>query len=364
MTDRPTKVLILFNHTGEDEYEKMRAVSPDDLGFTPTYPIHVATALDEYQALAKGLESEGFEAVLGNLEDDFARLLRLLEKEKPDVVFNLVEHFRGDSKLEMMVAGVFDLMSIPYTGATPFALALCQRKGLTKQILLANGIPTPRFRLLTAPVLPRRHGLHYPMIVKPGREDASWGVDRDAVVHGLEELTARIEHAFKEFGSPILVEEFIEGRELHVGILGNHPPRMLPIVEYDFSELPPEEPRIISYDVKWNPLSENYHKVHANCPAELSKRLQKRVEAACLRAYELTGCRDYARLDVRVSSRGQVQILEVNPNPDLTEGVSFMDSAEKAGLSFSATLRMIVEFALARKSTALATHRESNTPGA
>jgi D-alanine-D-alanine ligase len=160
-----------------------------------------------------------------------------------------------------------------------------------------------------------------------------------------------------------LVEEFIEGRELHVGILGNHPPRMLPIVEYDFSELPPEEPRIISYDVKWNPLSENYHKVHANCPAELSKRLQKRVEAACLRAYELTGCRDYARLDVRVSSREQVHILEVNPNPDLTEGVSFMDSAEKAGLSFSATLQIIVEFALARKSTALATHRESNTTG-
>lgn len=342
-------IAILYNQVGEDEYEQLKSVDPAMLDFKPEYAIDVATVVDEYNAIEKALRDEKFRAVAINIEDRLSKLESVLKRERPDAVFNLIEHFDDDPKKEFLVAGLYELYGIPYTGARPFTLALCQRKGDTKQLLLAHGVPTPRFRLLSGPHIPRRHGLHYPLIVKPAREDASVGVDKQAVVYDLEQLLNRIEEVFKEFGPPILVEEFIEGRELHVSILGNDPPEALPILEYDFSELPPEHPPIISYEAKWDPLKEEYHRIHSVCPAKLSKTIQRRVIERSLQAYKITNCRDYARIDLRLSKDNKVYVLEVNPNPDLTEGVSFMECAEKAGMSFSKTLRKIVEFALRRK---------------
>ncbi len=342
-------VLVLYNHVGEDEFEKLKDVDPTSLGFTPQYPIGVSTVAEEIKAIADALDREGCRARVVNIEENLQALQQLLQQNPPDVVFNLVEFFHDIPGLEGMVAGLYDLSRVAYTGAPPFALSLCQRKGLTKQVLLANDVPTPRFRMLTNTVLPKRHGLHYPLIVKPAREDASTGIDKGSVVYDYAGLLLRVEHAFAEFGPPIIVEEFIEGRELHISILGNSPPRVLPAIEFDFSELPDDHPAIISYAAKWNPLEESYHRVHTVCPAKLSKRALKKVEEISLRAYEVTGCRDYARLDLRLDAKNRPFVLEVNPNPDLTEGVSYMDSAEKAGLSFSQTLRMIVDFALARR---------------
>ena len=220
-----------------------------------------------------------------------------------------------------------------------------------KQLLIANRVPTPRFLHLWEPLTTQRHGLHYPLIVKPAREDGSAGIEAASVVHDRPQLLARLEKVFAEFGAPVLVEEFIEGRELHVGVLGNDPPLVLPPLEYDFSGLPPDEPAIISYAAKWDPLQEVFHRVGSRCPADLTKRLLKRVEEVALRAYRVSGCRDYARLDIRVNRDNHVYVLEVNPNPDLTEGVSFMHSAEEAGHPFAQTLREIVEMAMARKPT-------------
>ena len=201
---------------------------------------------------------------------------------------------------------------------------------------------------MSEPKLPSRHGLRYPIIVKPSREDASSGVEKGSVVYNLEQLNERIKTTFEEYNPPILVEEFIEGRELHVAVLGNDPPEVLPIIEFDFSELPEDHPSIISYDAKWNPLEESFHRVHSICPAQLTKRVEKKVKAAVLEAYKVTGCTDYARLDLRLTKDNKVFVLEVNPNPDLTEGVSFMESAEEYGMSFGETLEKIVEFALRR----------------
>lgn len=349
MPEKKTSVAIVYNHVGEDEFEKLRKVDPASLDFKPEYNIHVSTVREEYEAVAEALRSEGCDVKIVNVEEKLQILVDLLEKDPPDVVFNLVEFFHDDPKLEAMVAGLIDLYRVPYTGAPPFSLTLCQRKGLTKQVLHANGVPTPRFRLLLEPSIPRRHGLHYPLIVKPAREDASSGVDKEAVVYDLEKLDLRIQHVSEEYGLPILVEEFIEGREMHVGVLGNEGAQVLPMIEFDFSELPEDFPSIISYAAKWDPLKEEYHRIHTKCPAELPKRLEKRVAEKVLQAYKVTGCRDYARTDVRISKKNKIYILEVNPNPDLTEGVSFMESAEKAGYSFSQTLKMIVDFALSRR---------------
>jgi D-alanine-D-alanine ligase len=349
MQAKQTRVLVLYNHTGEDEYEKLKNVDPASLDFTPEYPIQVQTVREEVHALIKALRSEGFKARSINVEESLPKLESVLQRNPPDVVFNLVEFFHDSSKLEGAVAGMYELHGVSYTGAPPFALELCQRKGLTKQVLLANGVPTPRFRLLFHPRIPKRHGLHYPLIVKPAREDASSGIDKESVVHDYASLLTRLKNVFAEFTPPIIVEEFVEGRELHVSVLGNDPPAVLPIIEFDFSQFPEDHPNIISYAAKWDPLDETYHRVHSVCPAKLPKRVQKKVEEIALRAYRVTGCRDYARLDLRLDAKNHAYVLEVNPNPDLTEGVSFMESAEQAGMSFAETLRRIVEFALLRK---------------
>lgn len=341
-------VVVLYNSVSDEGYDALKHVDPASLGFTPTYDIAVATVAEEYEAIIAALRKEGFQARGVNLQDRIANLERLVRRGRPDVVFNLVESFHDDAELEPAVAGFLDLYRLPYTGAPPMALAICRRKGLMKQLLLANGVPTPRYHQLWKPKIAVRHGLHYPLIVKPAREDGSAGIEGRSVVYDRPQLVAQLERVFTEFGAPVLVEEFIEGREFHVGILGNDPPVMLPPVEYDFSKLPPDQPTVISFAAKWDPLAEVFHQVDAHCPAEISKRLTKKIEEVAIRAYRVSGCRDYARLDLRVSADNHVYVLEVNPNPDLTEGVSFMHSAEVAGHSFSATLRQIVEMAQGR----------------
>jgi D-alanine-D-alanine ligase len=345
---KPASVAVVYNHIGEDQYEKLREIDPATLDFTPVYSLRVATIQEEYRAIVSALEKEGYQAVLLNIEDDLSRLQRLFYQDTPDAVFNLVEMFHGDPRLESAIAALFDLHEIPYTGSAAFALELCQRKAITKQILSEQDIATPGYRLLPTPKIPRRHGLRYPLIVKPAREDASLGVEAGSVVYNYEQLASRVKRVFESFNLPILVEEFIAGKELHVSILGNNPPQVLPIIEFDFSSLPEDYPAIITYDVKWNPLDLAYHKVHAICPARLPKRIEETVRDQALQAYQATFCRDYARVDVRLTEPGTPFVLEVNPNPDLTESVSFMQSAERAGLSFSQTLGKIVEFALAR----------------
>ncbi|MFA6541264.1 MAG: ATP-grasp domain-containing protein [Bacteroidota bacterium] len=348
VSEKPS-VLVLYNHVGEDEYEKIKGIDPKTLDFEPEYDIHVATADEEYKAIANALQKEGHRVFLVNLNENIKRLQSVLQKDPPDVVFNLVEFFHDSPMLEPAVAGLFDLYDIAYTGCSPFTLNLCVRKGLAKQMLIANGIPTPKFLLLHECKLPKRHGLKYPLIVKPAREDASSGVDKDSVVHAYDALIARLEKLFKEFAPPMLIEEYIEGRELHVSILGNDPPKVLPVIEFDFSELPKDFPNIITYNAKWNPLAEEFHRIHAFCPAKLTKQQLKMIEQVSVKAYETLECRDYARLDLRLSKRNRAYVLEVNPNPDLTEGVSFMESAEKAGMTFSEVLSSLVEFAYHRK---------------
>ncbi len=345
---RNTSVAIVYNHTGEDHFERMREVDPATLDFTPVYPLKVKTIIEEYHAIANALKKEGYQVTLFNIEDDLGRLHELLASP-PDVIFNLVEIFHSDPQLESAVAGLFDLHEIPYTGAAPFGLQLCQHKAITKQLLMRQGIATPGYRMLRTPRIGRAHGLRYPLIVKPGREDASVGVEAGSVVYDFGQLVSRVNLVFESFQPPILVEEFVPGKELHVAILGNERPQVLPIIEYDFSDLPEEHPAIITYNVKWNPLDQAYHKVHAICPAQLTPKEEESVRDQALQAYQATLCRDYARIDMRLTESDTPCVLEVNPNPDLTEGVSFMQSAELAGMSFSQTLAKIVELALARE---------------
>ncbi|MDH4197202.1 MAG: ATP-grasp domain-containing protein, partial [Candidatus Aminicenantes bacterium] len=342
-----TKVAVLYNQLGEDQYEALRQKVKEGEVVSPTGDIKdlegIATVREEIGAIVKALKGEGFDARAVNIEDDFGRLLVALNSPRPDVVFNLIEFFNDDPLLEDRIPALYDLLRLPYTGSPPMTLAICQRKGLTKQILKAFNIPTPRYKLVKHRPVPKLTGLRYPLIVKPAWEDASAGVTEQAVVEDRAQLEKQVLSTLAEYHQPALVEEYIEGRELGISVIGNKNARMLPIEEMDFSELPPENRRIITFASKWEPLRDEFHQGKLVCPAKLSRSVQQKVRKAALRTYQVMGCRDYARVDMRLDKDDNLFVLEVNPNPDLTEGVAFMASVKAAGLTFSAGLRMIVE---------------------
>ena len=346
-------VAVIYNFVGEDEYETLRLKIRNGEVDSPTGDIKdlesIATVREEISAIVGSLRSAGFAARAVNIGDNFDTLFAALTSPRPDVVFNLVEFFNNSARLEDRVAALYDLLKIPYTGSPPMTLAICQRKGLTKLILRGLRIPIPRYILVREePLPPKPSGLVYPLIVKPAWEDASTGVDEQAVVEDRAQLEQRVHMILAEHRQPALVEEFIPGRELGVSVIGNVNPRVLPIEEVDFSNLPPKYRGILSFESKWDPLHEVFHLGKLVCPAEVAEPIRAKVEEIALRAYRALGCRDYARIDMRLDKNDRLFVLEVNPNPDLTEGVAFMASAEAAGLSFSGTLKMIVEEALRR----------------
>jgi D-alanine-D-alanine ligase len=352
-------IAVLYNQLGEEEYERMLRKARRDPDLLVDAGPGIATTGEQFESLIRSLTEAGFHAYGVNVRDRFADLYRALSRKRPDVVFNLIEFFNDDPRQEFMVASLYELLRIPYTGASPLTLALCQRKASAKQMVLAGGLHTPKFRLMERGSRLRRHGLQYPLIVKPAREDASVGIDNASVVASYDEMEQRVRYVWKEFEQAALVEEYIEGRELHVPVLGNFPPRVLPIAEMDFSNLPEGLHNILSYAAKWDPRNVAYQKLRSKCPADLPGRLATKVRNVALAAYRALGCRDYARIDIRLSRRNRVYVLEVNPNPDLSEQDVFMLSAHKAGLDTTSVLRKIVELALRRTPP----HRqEENTP--
>lgn len=343
-----TKVLLVYNETNPELYVTKTELEKAHLNFMPYFEIENVTPMEEFDVMVNLIREAGYEVVCVNLNDNFQLLLDVLEKEKPDVIFNCIEIFYGRAPLEMNVAGLFELLEIPYTGAPALTLANCQNKALTKMILRENGIPTPKFELVRTPDAPVSLN-EFPLIVKPMAEDASVGIENGSVVRTPEALRERIQYIHDEFKQPAIVEQFIEGRELNVAVHGGAEPRVLPISEIDFSEMPDHLEKIVSYQAKWDSLHEAYHTTIPICPAELPDDVRKRVEEIALRVYKVMELRDYCRVDMRLSKDNQPYVLEANPNPDLSEGAGFMRSAEAAGYSYQEMLARIIEMALSRK---------------
>lgn len=347
------RVLVLWNFVGEDVYVALRKTGPTTLPWDESKPMaKFDTDDEEVQAIGKHLRRAGYVVRVTNLLDDFGTLASI-SKFRPDVVFNLVEIFGEDPVSESWVAGVYGLLGIPFTGNTPLCLATCQRKFRTKLILEAEGIPTAPYRLVERMPVPPRLGLRWPVIVKPAREDASGGVDLGAVVRSRPALETRVRRVLRSFKQPALIEEYIAGREIHVSILGNSPPRVLPLMENEWD--PPKgrrrwAPQILSYKAKWDPTSPEFYAYREVVPARgLSARTERAIRDVALRAYRALGCRDYARVDMRLDTNtGDVFVLEVNPNPDLADSCAFAASAAASGRTYDKLICEIVDFALAR----------------
>ena len=362
---RQTVVALLYNDipSSPAEAEAPLDLSPEALGFTPYFDLEDIPAEEEYAKIESALTDAGYKVASYNVKDRFERLFKFLARRKIDVVFNLVEFFHGRPEEEMLVASFFELLEMPYTGAPPMTLALSQNKPLAKSVLRAYDLPTPRSvtvryahdRSSSMADFKSRHNLHYPLIVKPACEDGSGGIENASIVSTLKALKARVEFVLEDFKMDALVEEYIEGRELNVAVLGNGEARRpLPISEITFEDMPEHLYKIVSFQAKWDPLHEAYHKTIPSCPADLPKSKTEEAHRLAMKATEALGTRDYARVDMRMDKKGNLFILEVNPNPNLSEGTGIARSAEAAGMKFKDLLKTIVESALTR-----AKHREA-----
>ena len=305
--------------------------------------------LEERTDISRALQSMGYRSSIFNVDSNIERLINYLKEEAPDVIFNLCESVGNEAIHEMHVAGMYELFGIPYTGAGPLTLGIALNKVRVKEIMKANGLPTPKYQLFKSPIkITLDESLNFPLIVKPSREDASIGIETKSVVYNLSDLKKRIRYIFEQFDQPALVEEFIEGRELNVAIIGNRKPTVLPISEIDMSTLPEQYPRIITYNAKWMKGTDEYEHTKGVCPAPIPVELEITMKDMALKAFELIGCRDYARIDFRLSKDNNPYILEVNPNPDISDDAGFARSARAYGYKFEDLIAKIVNLALER----------------
>ena len=347
MKEKKIKVLVLYNEAHPEYYHKTEEPTPD-LDFKTYFEIEELTPMEEFEIMAKRLKKLGFDAYTLNLKDDIHLFLNEIEKNRLDVIFNFVEIYKDRPRLEMNMVGLYELLGVAYTGAPALTLANCQNKFLTKKLLNYHGINTAKFNLYSEMPDQLKLQSKFPVIVKPAYEDASVGIENESIVNSAEALKNRLEYVFKYFKQPALVEEFVEGREFNVSVVGDLRPKVLPISEIDFSKMPDHLHNIVSYQAKWDPHHESYHKTIPICPAKIPMRLEKKLKETALKAFKVMGTRDYARVDMRVNSDEEVFVLEVNPNPDLTEGAGFMRSASYGGLSYGMALKKIVMLAYER----------------
>ena len=283
-----------------------------------------------------------------HLLDGKNQSLLALAKSGADLVFNLTESYAGDDTMDKNIAAYLELLHIPYTGSGPQAHYLAQDKSIAKKIFDFHKIKTPNFATSYKGLTDHSHDIEFPLIVKPVSEDGSIGIDTGSVVESVKELMERIHYIHEEFDSPALIEEYIEGREIYASILGNQNAEVLPLVELDLSKLPKGIPRIATQDVKFDHETEAY-KVTKSAPVEdLDEETTKKLQDTALSAYRALKLRDYGRIDMRLNNKGEVYVIEANPNPWLASAAEFTMAAKKAGYSYSDMIHKIVELSRAR----------------
>ena len=304
--------------------------------------------------LEEALHAHGDETFRAVVTDDIDPLIVQLRREAPDLVFNMAEAFAGKSALESNVAALLNLLGLRYTGSSPSGLMVAGDKALTKKILSFHEIKTPQFATVFRGALDSVGNLTFPVIVKPPQEDASLGITSKSVVHDIKELFEAMHGLQKEFKSPVLVEQYVEGREFYVGVLGNASATALPVIELDFSKFPADKPRIASYAAKWGEEGDGTGAEFAGTesifPTNVEPELLERMQHVAVEAFDALRLRDYGRIDLRVTPEGEIFVIEVNPNCYLEKSGEFARAAEKSGLAYPALIERITELASARYS--------------
>lgn len=303
----------------------------------------VAGILNSVKAAHQALLESGYDVVEVPLLPPLEQARKELASLAADLVFNLFEGFAGYPETEAMVAEIVSGRGIPYTGCPAETLALALDKAKTKAMLEESGFATPRYQLLSPETTSAFH-LSYPCIVKPCSEDASNGLSEKSVVYEFAALEEQVKLVSSLFGQS-LVEEFIDGREFNATILGNSEYTVLPVSEIAY-RLPPEMPRILTFAAKWKPESLYFQGTKAVCPAQIPDNERERIAETVLAVFQLFSCRGYARVDMRLGRGGQLNIIEVNPNPDISPDSGAALQAKTAGMDYTDFIGKIAMLAL------------------
>jgi D-alanine-D-alanine ligase len=333
---RKKRVLVLMH---ED------LVPPDDISGRPD--AEVLEYKTEYDVVT-GLRDLGHDVQPLGLYDDLTPLRGAIQDFKPHIVFNLLEEFRGEPMLDQHVVSYLELVQVPYTGCNPRGLMIARDKALSKMILLHHRIRVPRFAVVPAGrKLSRKPArLEYPLIVKSQVEDASFGIAEASIVHNDEKLAERIEFMHTKVGSNLILEQYVDGRELYVGVMGNSRLQVLPIWELEMRQLRSDAPRIATRQVKWTATLQKRRGVKLGPARDLQPEVERLLVKTTKRLYRLMQLSGYARVDFRLDAEGRPYFLEANPNPEIGYGEEFAEAAEAAGIDYEPLLDRLLAIGL------------------
>jgi D-alanine-D-alanine ligase len=342
---RPEKILICYN-APVSIYENYSGKTAAATAMEDSSDLGLTAQVSEIQKI---LQQRFLQVETLSFSRDFARALRRILQLAPDIILNFVEALDGDANFEGHIAGAFEILDIEFTGNRSLTLGNCLNKLKTKQILRSLGVRSPKYLLarLNTRLEEGCLKLKFPLILKLNREDASIGISESSVVHDFLSLNTQLEFLFRNYRQDVLIEECLPGREISAAILGD---RVLPLSEIVYDGLPAHLPRIVTYEAKWSPHSAYYLGTVPVCPADVDDALRVLIEKTALAAFNAMDCRDYARIDFRLSQRNIPHVMDVNPNPDLSPEAGFIRSAAHAGLRYEQVLFALVDFAVQRSS--------------
>lgn len=336
---RKKRVLVLMH---------VDLVPPDDIAGKPD--AETFEYKTEYDVVT-GLRELGHEVHKLGLYDDLTPLRQVIQDFKPHIVFNLLDEFRGEAMLDQNVVSYLELVQVPYTGCNPRGLMLARDKALSKQILHYHRIRVPRFAVVPAGRKLKRKParLAYPLIVKSQIEEASFGIAEASIVNNDEKLAERIEFMHAKAGTNLILEQYIDGRELYVGVMGNKRLQVLPVWELEITGLRADAPRIATQRVKWNVEFQKRRGVKLGRARNLPPELEQLLVKTTKRIYRLLQLSGWARIDFRLDAEGRPYFLEANPNADIGYGDEFAEAAEAAGIDYEPLLDRLLAIGLRKR---------------
>src|SRR5258707_3636767 len=300
----------------------------------------------EYDVVST-LTAMGHEVQVVGVHDDLGEIRRLVTEWRPHIAFNLLEGFDDIVIFDQNVVSHLELLKLPYTGCNPRGLLLARDKSLSKKLLAYHRIPVPEFEVVRiGRPIRRPKRLLFPLIVKSLTQEASIGISQASVVDSDEKLKERVAFIHESIGTAAIVEQYIEGRELYVGILGNQALQALPVWELFFTNMPEGAKRIATDRVKWSVKYQKKYGIDSGPAKDLSDVQAEKIQHLCKRAYRALELSGFARIDLRLDDDGNVWVLEANPNPQIAKGEDFAASAEKLGLSYEALMQRIINLGL------------------
>lgn len=293
------------------------------------------------------LRELGHEVLLGAIHKNAREVFDIVERMRPDLVWNFVQTFHGSRSFESNIAGLLELCRVPYTGCGHRALLICQDKALSKKILKHHRIPVAPFVVSHRARPLRKLGRSiFPALVKPLAEEGSVGISRDSFVENEAEALARVAFLHDRLRQDVIVEHYLDGREIYVGVLGNDRLTVLPPRELEFTKVPDGEPKFASFKAKWDDGYRDRWGIRSDFPENLGEATSRSLADIARRVYRVLQMSGYGRIDFRVSSDGKVHVVEANPNPEIAKGEDLAASAERVGLAYVELIDRIANLAL------------------